>query len=610
MEKLNERIRTPVLHEWYCMRLRAGSPMVAMMKATNPLYLSFRESFSKDFYLPQCGVVGAPVVIMPVENAEALEQLCSECPPQNAVFFLDEKLNVTDPTGRPLTSLYRALQLCTRTLPILRISSRSTPAALAAFLNENRVADAILCASYADRALLTEAYRAMPVLRCMMDCRGVALPEDISELPGVLVSHGAVMVILDEDVCTRRAVHALQQRFIHVVCPDTQGIAEAAAKGVNGILTSQPSECYRLLERFPQNSFLRSHNLYAHKGFQNNGQFSENSVTGVRAAGEYGFDGAEIDVKLTDDLVPIVMHNLNTKGLFDCEEKVIEQTPYRELVPLRRIGFPNEGVDKFEDLMSQMKDYPETPVLIEFKPNAIYNRVEEMVAQVGEILSRPSSQQNCIGIMGMLMPGLGYVHSQLPTLPLSHCESVRELPPPQNRAEVEDRLYRIAFLTAGWAAGYNCEDTMLNRTFLEYAKMRGLTLFPWSRSWTLAPSLWEKNGQRCDQTYLAGYDAWTTDHGDMYLYLPVSLEPSVHFARERQAGERFRPLGTNLYRDHTHADTETELFVLEGELNTHADGSYSAEHSGVVKVMLMQTLELHFGDCYRIFSEPFCLRFL
>ena len=579
------------------------------MNPAKPLYLSFRDSFSKDFYLPQSGVVGAPVVITPVEDEDALALLGSECPPQNAVLRVDARLNVTDPAGRPLTTLYRALQLCTRTLPVLYISSPDTPAALAAFLNENRVADAILCASYADRALLREAYRVMPVLRCMMDCRGAALPDEPAALSGILVSHGAVMAILDEAVCTRHAVHALQQRFIHVVCPDTQGFAEAAAKGVNGILTSHPAECYRLLERFPENSFLRMHSLYAHKGFQNNGQFSENTITGVRAAGEYGFDGAEIDVKLTSDLVPIVMHNLNTRGLFDCEEKVIEQTPYAELAPLRRIGFPDEGVDRLEDLMSGMKDFPDTPVLIEFKPNAVYNRVEEMVAQTGEILSRPTSQQNCIGIMGMLTPGLGYVHAQLPPLPLSHCESVRELTPPQSRAEAEDRLYRLAFLTAGWAAGYNPEDTMVNRTFYEYAKMRGLTLFPWSRSWTLAPSVWEKNGQRCDQTYLAGYDAWTTDHGDMYLYLPVLLEPSDAFARERRVGECFRPVGVNLFRDRTHTEVQTELLVLEGELNSHADGSYSADRAGTVKVMLMQVLELHFGDCYRIFSEPLCLRF-
>ena len=576
-----------------------------MMQSIKPLYSSFRESFSKDFYLPQCGVVGAPVVLTPVEDTSSLALLTSECPPQNALLRVNAALDVVGADGVPVGSLYRVLSLCTRTLPVLCVDSADTVPALAAFLCDNRVADAILCASYANRALLREACRAMPVLRGMLDCRGETLPEPAA-LPGHLVSFGAVMGIFDADFCTRSAVHAMQQRFLHVICPDSCGQAAAAAKGVNGILTSNPAACYRLLERFPENSFLRMHSLYAHKGFQNEGRFSENTISSVRAAGRAGFDGSEIDVKMTVDGVPIVMHNLNTKGLFDCEEKIIEESTYGELAPLRRIGFPQEGVDRFEDLMPAMREFPDTPVLIEFKPNAKYNRLEEMVAQTGEILSRPTSQQHCIGIMGALLPGLGYVRAQLPTLPLAHCECVRELTPPRDRAEAEDRLYRLAFLTAGWAAGYNPEDIMVNRLFYEYAKMRGLTLFPWSRSWTLAPSRWEQNGPSCDRTFLSGYDAWTTDHGEMYLHLPARLEAPAELPTLR-AGERFRPEGVCWMRDGTRQQTGTDLLVLEGELTSHGDGSWSAPRAGCVTAMLMQTLELHFGDCYRIFSEPFCL---
>ena len=300
---------------------------------------------------------------------------------------------------------------------------------------------------------------------------------------------------------------------------------------------------------------------------------------------------------------------MSCKGLFDCDEKIIEQTPYCELKPLRRIGFPQEGVDRFEDLMLRMKDCPNTPVLIEFKPNAVYQRVEELVAQSAEILSRPESQQNCIGIMGALPPGLGYVHAHLPMLPLSHCESVK-LTPPQNRTEAEDRLYRLAFLTAGWAAGYNPEDTMVSRTFNEYAKIRGLTLFPWSRSWTLAPSIWEENGRGCDATYLAGYDAWTTDHGDMYLHLPVLLEASEGLDRVYRAGEPFRPVGVNHFRNQPTREAETDFLVLEGNLRREQDGGYTSPTAGEVKGMLMQRLELHFGDCYFIFSEPITIRFI
>ena len=38
------------------------------------------------------------------------------------------------------------------------------------------------------------------------------------------------------------------------------------------------------------------------------------------------------------------------------------------------------------------------------------------------------------------------------------------------------------------AAGYNAEDVKMNRLLKEYAKFRMITVFPWSRSWTLEPS--------------------------------------------------------------------------------------------------------------------------
>jgi len=256
--------------------------------------------------------------------------------------------------------------------------------------------------------------------------------------------------------------------------------------------------------------------------------------------------------------------------------------------------------------MRAMKKYPDCPVLIEFKPHAKYNRVEEMVSRVGRILSDPETQSHCFGIMGALTPGLDYVRKQLPGLPLSHCESVK-LAPPQNRVEAEDRLYRIAFLTAGWVAGYNCEDVMINRTFYEYAKMRGLTVFPWSRSWTMAPSLWENNGVACDATFLSGFDSWTTDHGDMYLHLPVKLSAGEKIPREIEAGAEIFPMGEASYRNGSCSEIGTELLVLSGEWERGESGGYRFPQKGAVRAMLSLPLELHFGDVYRIYSQPFTI---
>ena len=148
------------------------------------------------------------------------------------------------------------------------------------------------------------------------------------------------------------------------------------------------------------------------------------------------------------------MHNTNTKGLFDCDVAVTEESTYEFLSSLRRIEHPNETIDKFDDLMHKMKAYPDTPVLIEIKPGAKYHKVELLTAMTDELLRDGLSQENCIGIMGGSHgPGLRYVHKRIPYLPLGWCEGGKNIPAaPTNREEAEDRLYRVAQLCEGCAA--------------------------------------------------------------------------------------------------------------------------------------------------------------
>lgn len=532
-----------------------------------PLYQSIRASFSKDIYMPVCPVVAAPTVTLEVKCAADLALLTCDTPPQNVILHISPDLTVE---GKPL---YDALALCSRSVPILYIDSEATVAPLAEFCDLNHVGDAILCASFENRAILERAYNAMPMLRGMLDCRGMT-PE-IEKLPGIAVASGATSVILDAEIVTADAVHSLQQRFIHVIAAGS--FSKLATRGVNGVITDDLVGAYTFLSSFPEGTNFRRRNLLAHKGFANNGEFSENTITSVVAAAKNYFDGAEIDVKLTSDDVPVVMHNTNTKGLFDCEVAVTEESSYEFLSSLRRIEHPSESIDKFSDLMHEMKQYPDTPVLIEIKPSAKYHKVELLTAMTDELLRDGLSQENCIGIMGgSLEPGLRYVHRRIPYLPLGWCEGGKNIPAaPENREEAEDRIYRVAQLCEGCAAGYNPEDVNINRLFNEYAKFRMLHVFVWSRSWTLSPSKWEVNGPSNDNTYLSGFDAWTTDHGEYFLGYPIAVEPTE---KAPECILHFR-------------DGHTERAVCE-ELKVGDELFYLHKN------------ELHFGGSYYICSEP------
>lgn len=547
------------------------------------LYKSYRESFSKDIYMPFCGVVAAPTVVLELSSEDKLDLLSSEMPPQNVIININESLYAINSLGECIDSLYSVLALCKRSIPIICFDSEKAAEALPVFLDENHAADVIICTSYENRELLKAAYARFSLVRCMLDCRGVNVPVD--ELPAIAVSHEATSVIVDTSYATEYNIASLNQRFIHVICDSENGFASSAAAGANGIITNDLTSAYAFLNSFPENSFFRKHKLFAHKGFQNNGAYTENTITSVVAAAEHYFDGAEIDVKLTSDDIPVVMHNVNTKGLFDIEPAITEESDYAFLSSLRRIGFPNESIDCFLDLMIAMKDHKNTPVLIEFKPSAKYYKLEELVRQTDEFLKRADTQKNCIGIVGVLEPGLRYVHERIPYLPLSHCEGGKATPPPpETRRECEDRLYRVALITNGCAAGYNCEDVCINRLFNEYAKFRMLTVFPWSRSWTLSPSKWEENGMFNDKTYLSGYDAWTTDHGEKYLDKPIAIElpDSMDIAD---------PIAYLVYRDGHKEEAVCRVHNLPNG-----------------KAMLYREIELHFGDSYKIYSSPFNIK--
>ena len=224
-----------------------------------------------------------------------------------------------------------------------------------------------------------------------------------------------------------------------------------------------------------------------------------------------------------------------------------------------------------------MKQYPDTPVLIEIKPSAKYHKVELLTAMTDELLRDGLSQENCIGIMGgSLGPGLRYVHRRIPYLPLGWCEGGKNIPEaPETRDAAEDRIYRVAQLTEGCAAGYNPEDVNINRLFNEYAKFRMLHVFVWSRSWTLSPSKWEVNGPSNDNTYLSGFDAWTTDHGEYFLGYPIAVEP-------------------------TENAPECILHFRDG----HTERAICDELKVGNEVFYLYKNELHFGGSYYICSEP------
>ncbi len=103
--------------------------------------------------------------------------------------------------------------------------------------------------------------------------------------------------------------------------------------------------------------------LYAHRGLHDNhSNAPENSLRAFELAVERGY-GIELDVQLTKDLVPVVLHDYNLKRVCNEDFKVSEHT-YEELKRFH-LFMSQEKVPTLEEVLSLVNG--KVPLIIELK---------------------------------------------------------------------------------------------------------------------------------------------------------------------------------------------------------------------------------------------------
>jgi len=561
----------------------------------NRLYRSCADSFRLDFYLPETALINPPAVTYAADGNLAAA-MASPTPPQAVLMNVADDLSVLAPDGSKAGALADCLRaLKGRAYPILRFAAPEAGAAIAALADENCLGDVTLCVPFERRALLPAVRAALPLSRGMLDLRGAPLPADVLDLSGECHAHDATMLMVDRPL-SRADVRRLQKRFIQVWM-DADPV-RATLAGACGVVTADPAGLYALFGRFPARTTARPTPLYAHKGLHVTGEFPENSIKAAVGAGQYGYDAAEIDVTLTSDDVAIVHHDRNTANLFDGDLTVYEST-FAQLSALRRKGFPSDGLDRFDDLMTAMAACPETPALIEIKtPNFTFG-VEELVRQMGEILARPDAQKHCTCIMGEMPPYLSYVHRRLPGLPVAHCTGA-PMPAPTTCDEANLLLYAFAHDTKGANAGWNPFHPSVNALFARLAHLRGVTVFPWS--WAFKP--WDEERCALCAAFAAGYDGLTSDWVTEFAAFPVDV--ACELPGHVRAGLTVVPAAQLRLRTGETVPAKAEILPLSGEI-TLADGGFTGR--GTVQLALVHRVELPDGTPLNLCSEAYTITF-
>ena len=515
-----------------------------------PLYQSYRDSFRKNVCHASAeeNVIGAPVVSIFAE-ADFLATV-NQQKPQNVFFRLDCALNVLDKDGKAIASLYDCLAASDCFIPIFCIKDEQTIDALATFTYENLIADATVCVPYEKRELLDTVLAKIPILRRMVDARGLTgqdltSEEDVFSLAGDVWQANSMMILLSGALCRRRVVAILQHRFVQVWADCTaSSVAPAITAGVNGFICNDVESAYALLDRMPEGTVTRRVIVFAHKGFQNEGENPENTVTAVRLAHEKGIDGAEIDIKLSTDNVPILMHDFSTnKMLLTAPGQIFEELSWDEIRVMERERYRGVYIDRLEDVMASVKGDNHFSILIEFKPREGYYHIERMAHMVKDLLNENGMEYQSLITMGDTPPSVNYVQTVLPRLPkvFGLWENIKD---PQDMETIEGMLFRYCYRLSGKTAVPTLEDVMVNRAFGEQAKLRGIPPFVWMRGDYYYPSQWEDACHRSDDALVSGFFGSCADHAARYFHLPVELgmdengsPVGIYRSGERKAAE-------------------------------------------------------------------------
>lgn len=484
-----------------------------------PLYESMKDSFCRDIYRLRSNVVAPPIAT--VFAGDDFLKIVEQTRPQTVFFRLDKDLNVLSERGEVVVPLYDCLSVGKFFVPVFCFESDETAKTLSDFVYYNALGDAALCVPYEKREVLEQALLLMPMLRGMLDCRSLGTNPDWLFVAGQTWKSRAISVVISKEQSQRAVVDLLHERLLTVWCEADGEDARVMFDGVDGVITDSALRVYSILEKLPEHSLLDRYRVFAHKGFQNGYTIAENSITAVRAAAEHALDGAEIDVKLTTDGIPFVIHNPSTKAMLQGEERVVETLSSAELESRERTDFPGEYTDRLEDMMQVVRQYPRFPIFVEFKPAAQFYHIERMTHAIKEILKRTGTEYQAIALNAP--DGMSYIQRLLPTLPKMN--GLWEKPnPPTNEDQANEMLYRLCRRMMGTPAAMCVEDVMVNRLFGEAAAARGLFTVVWTRSWYFEHSTWEKDGERSDEGFLSGFYATISDHAEHYLDIPVRLD--------------------------------------------------------------------------------------
>ena len=442
----------------------------------------------------------------------------------------------------------------------------------------------------ADPALVALVRESCPAANGMIDLRGKDMTA--TEIRDTVNKNAAKSALLTLSLSDADEVLALR-RLLVTVCFETDSREErytALSYGADGLLDDAAEANDTLAEQDAKlilpRPLVASHrgNSSARRG--DGSPYYENTVAAARAAYEnFSVDYVEIDLYLTKDGCPVVMHDSTidrtTNGSGSVEAMTLEELRHYKVDGGQTGTTVLDEIPTLEDFFKEFAD-DDLYFLLEIK-SPRFACVDEALKVIAEY-----GMESRVNFISFSAEQLNYARSKKPEISISLLRSLNDLTNEEGSSRPQKVMDIVNPMNASVSADYM---TVYAADEVRELNRHGVKV----NAWTV-----NDLGRFVDK----GYASVTTDMCELISRQPYEIVPEEEVITVAP-GERFRFGATAAAWDENY-DKQigncTAICIGGGSLSQD-DGGYYAEETGEIRCLL-----LYEGDYYALLSRPVTVR--
>ncbi len=434
---------------------------------------------------------------------------------------------------------------------------------------------------------------------------GVLTSKEAHSIRTTVRSAPATFIVIDSKYAVTEAVNALNELAVAVwvnvaSTPGTDAFRleaiTALTSGAHGIISSSASSIEEIINNdFAPNTFTRLSAGIGHAG--NYDVAEENTMESFIAAYENGADILELDMGITSDGVPVLLHDnsikrtttyTGTKNIWEMTWAEVQQYP---VVNTRTGVNTGKPIPKFEELLQFVKG-KDLKLFVEFKWNAY-----DMIPKAIELINKYDMMDqcdfisfygNCIGAIQSLAPGAS-------TSFIFNNDS--------NDIKGTNATYAQSLLSLDhWIATAQTYKSTIScpryvpvtNDLMQAATDRGITVWPWT---------YDTNST--NDAFFACVDGMTMIHAQDLkdMVKTVSVDNLEMFVGQTYSGGA---LTATTYSRYSFSVTgaNTIATVVSGDAVKVENGKLVAVKEGTAKVIFGCKTNTYMGSEYVVYTQP------